>query len=179
MRSPLIAASVLLLACLPAAAQDFPKLKPGLWEMSTSSARPAGPPGQAAQPGQPGQMTRTTLCLDSSIQQEMIKMSSGMMAGMCSKSELKAIGDKYVGEAVCNIGGSTMKSKSVMTLTGNTAYRTEAHATFDPPLGGRATSDTMIEGRHIGACKPGQQPGDMTMPTGQTINIRNMMNSKK
>jgi hypothetical protein len=167
MRPSLFAASVLLVASLPVAAQDYPKLKSGLWEMSNSSARQAN------------QVTRTTLCLDSSIQQDMIKMSSGMMAGMCSKSELKATGGKYVGEAVCNIGGSTMKSKSVMTLTGDTAYRTEAHATFDPPLGGQAVTDTVIEGRYIGACKPGQQPGDMTMPTGQTINIRNIMSGKK
>jgi len=80
---------------------------------------------------------------------------------------------------VCNLGGSTMKSHSVMTLTGNTAYRTEAHATFDPPLAGQAVTDTVIEGRYVGACKPGQQPGDMTLPTGQTLNIRNMMNGKK
>lgn len=166
MRSPLFAA-LLLVASLPAAAQDFPKLRPGLWEMSSSSAR------------RPGEATRTTVCLDSSIQQDMIKMSSGMMAGMCSKSEFKASGGKFVGDAVCNFGGSTMKSHSVMTLTGDTQYRTEAHATFDPPMAGQAVSDTVIEGKHLGACKPGQQPGDVTLPTGQTINMRNMMNGKK
>ena len=167
MRSPLAAAVLLVAASLPAAAQDFPKLKPGLWEMSTSSSR------------RTGDATRTSVCLDHSIQQDMIKMSSGMMAGMCSKSEFKGSGNKFTGDAVCNLGGSTMKSHSVMTLTGNTAYRTEAHATFDPPLAGQAVTDTVIEGRYVGACKPGQQPGDMTLPTGQTMNIRNIMNGKK
>jgi len=42
MRSPLAAAVLLVAASLPAAAQDFPKLKPGLWEMSTSSSRRTG-----------------------------------------------------------------------------------------------------------------------------------------
>ena len=42
-------------------------------------------------------------------------------------------------------------------------------------MGGMTQSDTVIEGRHVGACKPGQQPGDMTMPNGQTMNIRNIM----
>ena len=89
--------------------------------------------------------------------------------------DTKFVGNKFTGEAVCNFGGSTMRSKSVMTLTGDTAYRTEAHATFDPPMGGMTQSDTVIEGRNIGACKSGQQPGDITMPNGQTMNIRNIM----
>jgi Protein of unknown function (DUF3617) len=166
MRSPLLVASLLLLAALPAVAQDYPKLKPGLWEMTNSNLR------------RPGESSKMTLCLDNSIQQDMLKMSSGLMAGMCSKTEMKSSGNKFTGEAICNIGGSTMKSKSVMTLNGDTSYRTEAHATFDPPLGGAATTDTVIEGKHVGACKPGQQPGDITMPTGQTVNIRSMMNDK-
>lgn len=163
----LVAAPMLALPALPAAAQDFPKLKAGLWEMATSSTRA------------PGVKAISTLCLDASLQKDMVKMSTGMMAGMCSKTELKAVGSTFVGEAVCNFNGSTMKSKSVMTLKGDTSYRTEAHATFDPPFAGQSQSDTVIEGRHLGACKPGQQPGDLTTPTGQTINIRNVLNGKK
>jgi len=163
----LVAAHVLVLCAAPVAAQDFPKLRAGLWEMATSSARA------------PGIKTTSTLCLDASLQKDMVKMSTGMMAGMCSKAELKAVGGAFVGEAVCNFNGSTMKSKSVMTLKGDTSYRTEAHATFDPPFAGQSQSDTVIEGRHLGACKPGQQPGDLTTPTGQTINIRNVLNGKK
>ena len=167
-RSALLAsAAIAAFAAGPApAAQDFPKLKPGLWEMSSSSRASDA-------------KSKTTLCLDASVQQDMIKMSSGMMAGMCSKSELKMSGNKFIGEAVCNLGGSTMKSKSVMTMNSDTSYRTEAQATFDPPLGGQTETKTVIEGRHIGACKPGQQPGDLTMPNGQTINIRNVMSGKK
>ena len=37
----------------------------------------------------------------------------------------------------------------------------------------------MIEGRHVGACKPGQRPGDMTLPNGQTMNIRAMTGGGK
>ena len=167
MRIPVLVATVALLAPLCAAAQEYPKLRPGLWEMTNTINR------------RPGETMKSTICLDASVQQDMIRMSAGMMAGMCSKSEMKASGNKYAGEAVCNIGGSTMKSKSVMTMTGASGFRTEAHATFDPPFAGLAESDTVVEGRHVGACKPGQQPGDMTMPTGQTINIRNILNGKK
>ena len=50
---------------------------------------------------------------------------------------------------------------------------------YTDPFAGQSQSDTVIEGRHLGACKPGQQPGDLTTPTGQTINIRNVLNGKK
>ncbi len=162
-----MAAFVALGAQAALGAQDFPKLKPGLWEMVATTSR------------SPEAKSRSTLCLDASVQQEMFKMSSGMMAGMCSRSELKGSGSRFVGEAVCNVGGSTMKSKSVMTMNGDAAYRTEAEATFDPPLGGQAASKSVIEGRYLGACKPGQQPGDLTTPTGQTINIRNVMSGRR
>ena len=155
---------VLLLPLGAQAAQEYPKLKPGLWEMTTANSRNKDRPAQ-----------KTMICLDASLQQDMIRMSTGMMQGMCSKLDTKYVGNTFSGEATCNFGGSTMKSKSVMTMIGDSAYRTEAHASFDPPMGGMAQSDTVIEGRQVGACKPGQQPGDMTMPNGQTMNIRNMM----
>jgi hypothetical protein len=154
----------LLLATQPAfAAPDFPRLRPGLWEMSNTMAnRPGGP-------------MRSTICLDSVLQQDMLNLSTGMMQGMCSKHELKVSGNRVTGDIVCRMGDSTMKSRSVMTMTGDTSYRTEARATFDPPFAGMSSTETVIEGRYVGACKAGQKPGDMTMPTGQTINIRNMM----
>jgi hypothetical protein len=34
---------------------------------------------------------------------------------------------------------------------------------------------TIIDGKHVGDCKEGQQPGDMTLPNGQHMNIRNWM----
>jgi hypothetical protein len=154
---------IALLTPLAVAAQDLPKLKAGLWEMTNVSSR------------NPGQPMKSTVCLDTTLQQDMIRMGTGMMQGMCSKHDLKVSGNKVTGEAICNLGGSTMTSRSVMTMTGDTAYRTEAHARFDPPMMGSAQSDTVIEGRYLGACRPGQRPGDMTMPNGQTMNIRNMM----
>jgi hypothetical protein len=169
-----LAASRLALACAflavatNAIAQDFPKLKAGLWEVSVTSARSSG----AAPP------RLTTMCLDDSVQQEMYRMSTGMMSGMCSKHDIKVAGARVTTLADCDLGVTRMRSQSVMTLTGNTAYHTEAHASFDPPMSGMKESTTTIDGRHVGACKAGQQPGDMTLPGGQTINVRNLMGPK-
>ncbi len=160
-------ALVLLTASVAAGAQDFPKLKAGLWETTTSSNRSDGKAPHTA-----------TLCLDDSVQQEMYRMSMGMMSGMCSKHDIRTRGATVTSEAVCDLGGTKMQSKAVMTLTGNSAYRTEAHATFDPPFMGSRESTTVIEGRHVGPCKSGQKPGDITLPGGKTINIRQMTGAR-
>ncbi len=166
---PRLLVIALALAIVPAAgAQEFPKLKPGLWsQTTTNAARPKDKP-QAS-----------TLCLDDSTQQYVYRMSMGMMAGLCSKHDLKVAGNKVTIDAVCDLGVTRMQTKSVTTLTGDTAYRTEAHAVFDPPLKGTPRdSVTIIDGKHIGACKEGQQPGDMTLPNGQQMNIRQWMGPK-
>ena len=164
-----LAATVIAMLCAgaPALAQEFPRLKPGLWEVNVATAR-----GNGAAP------KVSTMCLDDSVQQVMYRMSTGMMAGMCSKHEMTISGSKVTTLANCDLGFTKMQSQSVMTLTGNSAYHTESHATFDPPMNGMKESTTMIDGKHIGPCKPGQQPGDMTLPGGQTMNIRQMMGAK-
>ena len=146
-----------------ASAQEYPKLKAGLWEVHMTSGKGEGKP------------RLTTMCLDDSVQREMYRVSTGMASGMCSKHEIKVTGNKVSTIANCDLGITKMQSQAVMTLSGNTSYHTEARATFNPPLNGQKESSTVIDGKHVGACKPGQQPGDMTLPGGQTINVRQLM----
>ena len=115
------------------------------------------------------------MCLDESVQREMYRVSTGMASGMCSKHDIKITGNKVTTVANCDLGITKMRSQATMTLSGNTSYHTEARATFDPPLNGAKEQSTVIDGKHVGACKPGQQPGDMTLPGGQTVNVRNLM----
>ena len=167
-RLPLIA---LAFASLPAAAAgvpEFPKLKSGLWAQTTTTV---GRPKQRPQ--------ASTLCLDDSTQQYVYRMSMGMMAGLCSKHDLKVAGSKVTIDAVCDLGVTKVQTRSVTTLSGDSAYRTEAHAVFDPPLKNTPRdSVTIIDGKHIGPCKDGQQPGDMTLPNGQQMNIRQWIGPK-
>ena len=153
-----------LLAAAPAAAQDYPKLKPGLWEVtSRSSAQgPSDPP------------LKSTMCLDDTTSKEMYNASQGMMAGLCSKFDVKKDGNTYSSEANCKIGPSTMIAKSKMTVVGDTSYRIEGTSTYDPPFMGMKDASTTVEAKHAGACKPGMQPGDITTAAGQTINIKNL-----
>jgi hypothetical protein len=151
-------------ASLPAAAQEFPKLKPGLWEVSsrTSTQAKDDPP------------LKSSMCLDEASAREMYQASQGMMAGMCATFEVKRAGARYTSEAECKLGESTMVARSTMTLQGDTSYRIEGTSTFDPPFMGMKAASTSVEARHAGACKPGQKPGDITTAAGQTINIRQL-----
>ena len=79
----LLALALPLLLSATAAAQDFPKLKAGLWTSTTTT--------QGREKGDP---RPSTVCLDDSVQQEMYRMSVGMMAGLCSKHDLKITGNK-------------------------------------------------------------------------------------
>ena len=160
-----LGAALLAAATAVAAADEFPKLKAGQWQINMTNGKGDGHPRVS------------TMCLDDSVQREMYRMSTGMAAGMCSKHELKVAGNKVTTLANCDLGVAKMQSQAVMTLNGNTSYHTEARATFDPPLNGAREQSTVIDGKYVGACKPGQQPGDITLPGGQTVNVRQMMGS--
>jgi len=152
-----------------ATSEDYPKLRSGLWEVSsrTSAQAKNDPPA------------RSTMCLDDATAREMYRFSQGMMEGMCSKFEVKHSGNRYTSEAVCKLGESRMTARSTMTLSGDTGYRIEGASTYDPPFMGMKEATTTVEAKHAGPCKPGQKPGDIMTAGGQTINIRNLTQAGK
>jgi hypothetical protein len=159
--------ALLLLLALPAlaTAQTFPKMKEGLWSTSTLSAehKAKGEPARVA-----------TICLDNATQQLMIQFSQGMIKGMCSKNDMKVSGSTITADSVCDVMGSKIASKSTMKFAGDTAYHTESHSTYDPPLMGMKSGDTVIDGKYQGPCPAGMNPGDMKLPTGNTINLKSI-----
>jgi hypothetical protein len=145
------------------AAFDYPTLKAGQWEMTTSAAGAGAPPRKA------------TICLDATTQKTLMDQGAGVQKEMCTKMDMRKDGTKYITDAECKLGNSLVKSHGVMTMIGDTAYRTETSATFDPPLAkDMRESKTVIEGKYVGACRDGLQPGDMVTDTGQKININQM-----
>ena len=159
-----LTAFAVLIAAAPAAAQDYPRLKPGLWEVtSRSSAQgPTDPP------------LKSTMCLDEVTSKEMYNASQGMMAGLCTKFDVKKDGNKYMSEANCQIGPSKMIARSTMTVVGDSSYTIQGTSTYDPPFMGMKDASTTVEAKHAGVCKPGMKPGDITTAAGQTINIKNL-----
>ncbi len=159
----ILAAALSLAASAPVAAIDYPTLKNGQWEMTTMQGSAGGQP------------RKSTLCLDASTQKRMIDMGAGLQKEMCSRMDMRRDGAKYISDAECKVGNSVIKSHGVMTMQGDTAYRTESSATYDPPLFNDVReSKTVIEGRYTGACGDGMKPGDMVTPNGQKINLNDL-----
>ena len=161
-------ASALAISCFALAggsafAADLPVLKSGLWELSRSTS------------SQPETRRLTTMCLDDSVQAQMREFGLGVAKELCSKSDRRVEGDRLIIDAVCKLGTTTMTTHSVMTFSGNTSYHTEGSATYDPPLMNMTEAKSSIDGKWAGECPPGQQPGDIKLESGQTINIKSMI----
>jgi hypothetical protein len=151
------------LAGAGASAADIPVLKSGLWELSRSTSQ------------QPETKRVTEMCLDESVQAEMREFGLGVAKELCSKSDRRVEGNRLTMDAVCKLGATTMTAHSVMTFSGNTAYHTEGRATYDPPMANMSESKSSIDAKWVAECPPGQQPGDITLESGQKINIKSMI----
>jgi hypothetical protein len=143
---------------------NMPKRKPGLWEMQTT--------------GMGGQAQTMKLCLDADTDQAMYKMGAQMSGHMCSKFDINVQGTTVVSDAVCKLDGPNgavnMTSHSETRFDGDTAYRTEGHMKYDPAMMGQSEMAVTSAGRWVGQCAAGQKPGDMIMPNGSTMNIKDM-----
>ena len=144
-------------------AADLPVLKSGLWEVSRMTTQ------------QGDQKHLTTMCLDDSVQAEMREFSMGVAKEMCTQNDRRVEGNRMTVKATCKLGPTTMKTESVMVFSGNSAYHTDATASYDPPFMNMSESKSTIDGKWTGPCNPGQQPGDIVTETGQTINMKAMM----
>lgn len=154
-------------------AQSMPKMKAGLWENTVMSD---GVTGKAK-----GEPTKSTMCIDDTVMEQMMKMGQGMAQTMCSKNTSQISGNKMTGSVECKMGGSTINSTSVTTFNGDTSYRTESKSVYTPPLYGMKENLTVTEAKYMGACKAGMKPGDINT-MGITMNIlemNKMMGAKK
>ncbi|HEY2863339.1 MAG TPA: DUF3617 family protein [Casimicrobiaceae bacterium] len=158
-----VAVACCVLAAASALAAEPPILKSGLWELSRSTDR------------QPDAKRLTTMCLDDSVQAQMREFGLGVAKELCSKSDRRVDGDRLIIDAVCKLGPTTMTTHSVMTFSGNTAYHTDSKVAYDPPFMNMTEATTSIDGKWVGACLAGQQPGDIKLESGQTINIKSMI----
>lgn len=161
----LLAILALTIIVTPAAAQDMPARKAGLWDMKMSFEG-RNMPAQTMQH-----------CIDATTDKAMQEMSGGMQAQNCSKRETKKVGDTIVFDLVCNFGTGTTTSHGVVSGDFNSAYTIKITSKRE---GGPAVpnlppeSQMTIEAKHVGACKPDQKPGDVMMANGMKMNVTDM-----
>jgi len=153
-----------LLASLPASgagAVEVPVRKAGLWEMKivrTGSQLP--------------EMSMQH-CTDEATDRDMNTGMAPAAKDVCTKKDLQKTATGYVADSACTIGGASITSHSEITGDFNSAYtvKTTAHTENGPAVVPR-DSTTTIEAKWLGACKPDQKPGDIVMPGGFKLNIK-------
>ena len=126
-------------AAASVSAVEFPVQKSGVWETTTKGARI------------PGGSRSMSMCIDAATQAEAMATMKKMN---CSKNEWRHEGNTWTGDSVCTVMGNKSIVHVVTTMSGENAYHTESTS-----QSGDKSSVMTIDGKWLGACKPGQIPG--------------------
>jgi len=161
-----VVSCILLTAGNAYAGGKIPKRKSGLWQVSMTNSASQGHTMVMQQ------------CIDENTDNLMQQRAERMSKQECSQQDFRQEGSRWVINSVCVSNGRTMTTKGVFSGDFGSNYQGNLHTTYDPPMHGMKESDTKMQGKWLGACKPGQKPGDVTMegmPAGMPrINIQNM-----
>jgi uncharacterized protein DUF3617 len=160
------AVGLLALQVGAAAAVELPVRKAGLWEMKVLSG------------GSVPEMTMQQ-CTDETTDKDMATAMSPMAKEMCSKQDIQKTATGYATDSVCGVAGMTIKSKAEINGDFNSAYTVKSTSHTEGGVGGAPRdSTTTIEAKWLGACKSDQKPGDIMMPGGMKMNIKDMQKLK-
>jgi hypothetical protein len=159
-RIPMFAAA-LLLGAAPALAVEIPTRKAGLWEMKMRTGTP---------------MPEVTMqhCTDETTEKQMSATFSPMAKENCSKNDIQKTATGYTTDSVCTMNGLPTTIHSETSGDFNSAYtvKVTSHSQGGP---GAARDTTMtLEAKWLGACKPDQKAGDIVMPGGMKMNVKDM-----
>jgi len=150
-----------LLPALDARAVEMPLRKAGLWEM------------KMVRSGSPLPDMTMQHCTDETTDKEMSSALSPMSKEVCSKRDIQQTATGYVTDSECSVAGMSITSHAEISGDFNSAYtvKTTAHSDHGPAGLPRDTTMT-VEAKWLGACKPDQKPGDIVMPGGFKLNIK-------
>lgn len=155
-----------LLAIWPArdaGAVDLPARKAGLWEMKVLHTGSHVP-----------DMTMQH-CTDETTDKDMSTSFSPMAKDICSKQDIQKTATGYVTDSICGVAGMSIKSHAEIIGDFNSAYTVKSTSHSEGgPTGMARDSTTTIEAKWLGACKADQKPGDIMMPGGMKMNIKDM-----
>jgi hypothetical protein len=153
-----------MLAATSAQAVDMPVRKAGLWEMKMVRAGSSMP-----------EMTMQH-CTDETVDKDMSNNVSPMTKQMCSKQDIQKTATGYVTDSVCNVAGISTTSHAEITGDFNSAYtvKSTSHVQGGPAGATGHDATTTIEAKWLGACKADQKPGDIVMPGGMKMNVKDM-----
>ncbi len=142
-------------------AAELPLRKTGLWEMKLVRA------------GSPLPEVTMQHCTDETTDKEMATASSPLSKEICSKRDIAQTATGYASDSVCSVAGASITTHSEITGDFNSAYTVKTATHSDSHVGGLPKDAvTTIEAKWLGACKPDQKPGDIVMPGGFKLNVK-------
>jgi len=178
MRKPAVILGVvgslsLALSARGAVADELPVRKAGLWEMKLVKA------------GAPVSSMTMQHCTDEATDKILNDSVSPLGKQMCSKQEVKKTATGYSIDAVCGAPSAVVSSPSSASFSVtshteivgdfNSAYTVNSTSHSDKGPGGKPLDTvTKIEAKWLGACKPDQKPGDIVLPGGLKMNVKDM-----
>jgi hypothetical protein len=166
MRRPLLS---LILSCCAlvalsvhgAVAAELPTRKAGLWEM------------KVVKTGSPVPEMTMQHCTDETTDKDMNNSVSPLAKQICSKQDIQKTATGFVSDSVCAVGGMSITSHSEIVGDFNSAYTVTSSSHADRGASGPSRdATTKIEAKWLGACKPDQKPGDIVMPGGFKLNVK-------
>jgi hypothetical protein len=146
------------MATTSASAAELPTRKPGLWEIKTSFANRGG---QSVQQ-----------CVDAATDQMLQSLAGPFDQAACAKRNVQKSGDRTIIDSTCTVAGKTATAHAVIAGSFDSAYSMTVMAHSDALPGG--TVNMTLDGKWLGACMAGQKPGDVIMPGGIKVNIRDL-----
>jgi hypothetical protein len=167
-RLPIVLSCSSLLLVIAAAtgaqADELPLRKAGLWEMKVATT------------GSPIPKMTLLQCTDETVDKEMNNNVSPMIKQICSKQELRKTATGYVTDSVCDVAGMSTTGHAEITGDFDSAYVMKVNGHIQGGAAGAAGRDstTTIEAKWLGACKADQKPGDIVMPGGFKMNVRDV-----
>jgi hypothetical protein len=171
MRRPfiLMALGLISVSAESASALDLPTRRAGLWDIKmTFEGRNI--PAQAMQQ-----------CIDAATDKLMNGSFASQRTEACSKQDVQRVGTTIVVDSVCKFGAMTTTSHAVISGNFDQAYTVKVSSTREggPPAPKGAPdgqSNMTMEAKWVGPCKADQKPGDMVMPNGMKMNVRDVQN---
>ena len=166
MRPHLVLAACLL-AAAPAIADELPKRKPGLWDVSM------------AVEGQKIPFNKIQQCTDTETDALMLTNFSGAIGETCAPPTIQNSGGTITIDSACTFGNSTTSTHAVITGDFDSAYTVKVTSKQTggaplPTLGPGGEVKMSLDAKWVGPCGPRQRAGDIVMPGGITINVRQL-----
>ena len=160
----LVAAALVLPAIADAAEFDFPPRKAGQWQIEMT---PESSPAMIMD-----------ICLDEATDRQMMQAGMSISDGMCSDIDMNEAGGAITIDATCTMGAMKTVSHTVVTGDFQSAYDMTITSTIEGGPPGMPANSTIVQhARWVGDCGSGLAPGDMMMPGGRKMNIRDMLNT--